>query len=107
MRISVQILFSLFLTVLPAITHSQSSAVIDSFRIPSDIKITIDRPNVFSKSKKTIVTFFALPNGNSTEQTMGRKIKEGEDWHFDIQHIAAQTKFIRRKLADKNFVVLY
>jgi hypothetical protein len=81
--------------------------VIDSFRLYGDVKVTIDRPASFSMHKKTIITFFALPNGNSTEQTMGKKMQPGDDWHFDIQHIRAQTKFIRQQLPKKNFVVIY
>ncbi len=80
---------------------------IDSFRLYGDVKITIDKPANFSTNKKTIITFFALPNGNSTEQTMGKKMQPGDDWHFDIQHIRAQTKFIRQQLPKKNFVVIY
>ena len=38
---------------------------------------------------------------------MGRKMAAGDDWHFDIQHIRAQTVFIRQQLANKNFVVIY
>ncbi len=34
-------------------------------------------------------------------------MKEGDDWHFDIQHISAQTQFIRQQLKNKNFVVIY
>ncbi len=64
-------------------------------------------PSQMARRKTTIITFFALPNGNTTEQTMGRRIKDGDDWHFDIQHIRAQTKFIRRQLKEKNFVVIY
>ena len=71
------------------------------------VRVTIDKPAGFSKRKHTIITFFALPNGNTTEQTMGKKIKEGDDWHFDIQHIRAQTKFIRRQLSNINFIVIY
>jgi hypothetical protein len=84
----------------------QPLAVIESFRIYDDIKVTIDKPASLSH-KKTIITFFALPNGNSNEQTMGKKMQPGDDWHFDIQHIRAQTKFIRRELPGKNFVVIY
>lgn len=54
-----------------------------------------------------MIVFYALPNGNTTEQTMGKKMKEGDDWHFDIQHIRAQTKFIRQQLSKTNFVVIY
>lgn len=71
------------------------------------VRVTIDKPAGFSRRRPTIITFFALPNGNTTEQTMGRKIKEGDDWHFDIQHIRAQTKFIRQEIRDRNFVVVY
>jgi hypothetical protein len=80
---------------------------IDSFRLYGDVRVTIDKPAGFSANKKTIITFFALPNGNSTEQTMGKKMLPGDDWHFDIQHIRAQTKFIRKQLPNKNFVVIY
>jgi len=82
-------------------------SVIDSFRLYGDVKVTIDKPAGLSKHKKTIVTFFALPNGNSTEQTMGKQMQPGDDWHFDIQHIRAQTKFIRQQLPNRNFVVIY
>jgi len=82
-------------------------AIIDSFRIHGDVRVTIDKPADFSPSKSTLVIFYALPNGNSTEQTMGKKMQPGDDWHFDIQHIAAQTKFIRREFRKKNLVVIY
>ncbi|MBL0131569.1 MAG: hypothetical protein IPP43_10955 [Chitinophagaceae bacterium] len=91
----------------PVFSYQQPEGGIDSFRIYGDIKITIDRPADFSKSRKTIITFFALPNGNSTEQTMGKKLQPGDDWHFDIQHIRAQTAFIRQQLSNQNFVVIY
>ena len=87
--------------------RGQGLAVIDSFRLYGDVKVTIDRPAHLPAGQKTIITFFALPNGNSTEQTMGKKMQPGDDWHFDIQHIRAQTRFIRQQLTDKNFVVIY
>lgn len=91
----------------PAISYQQYVSQIDSFLIHGDIKITIDRPAHFINRQKTIITFFALPNGNSTEQTMGKKMKPGDDWHFDIQHIRAQTKFIRQQVRNPNFVTIY
>ncbi|MBI5856640.1 MAG: hypothetical protein HZB42_03235 [Sphingobacteriales bacterium] len=88
--------------------YSQTSGpVIDSFRIHGDIKVTIDKPADFFKKRRTIITFFTLPNGNSTEQTMGKKMQPDDDWHFDIQHIRAQTKFIRQQIPNKNFVVIF
>ena len=97
----------LVLTFLTLKLHSQTVNVIDSFRLYGDIKVTIDMPAEFSSHKNSIITFFALPNGNSTEQTMGKKMQPGDDWHFDIQHIRAQTKFIRQQMPTKNFVVIY
>ena len=88
-------------------SYGQSISKIDSFWIHGDIKITIDRPTHSLKNQQTIITFFALPNGNSTEQTMGKIMKPGDDWHFDIQHIQAQTYFIRKQLVNSNFVTIY
>lgn len=72
-----------------------------------DIRVTIDRPSELKKNREMIIVFYALPNGNTTEQTMGRKMKPGDDWHFDIQHIAAQTRFIRGVVKRKNIIVIY
>lgn len=96
-----------FLLMSVSIIAQPGRSVIDSFRLYEDVKVTVDKPAQFLKNKKTIVTFFALPNGNTTEQTMGKKMKEGDDWHFDIQHIRAQTAFIRQELPENNFVVIY
>jgi hypothetical protein len=51
-------------------------------------------------SPDTSVTllFFALPNGNSIEWTAGKTMEEGDYWRFDIQHIGAQTRYIRCKI---------
>ncbi|MFL5809307.1 MAG: hypothetical protein ACJ749_07275 [Flavisolibacter sp.] len=88
--------------VLPC--RSQNS--IDSFRMSGDVKITIDHPLEKKSIKESILIIYALPNGNTTEQTMGKKIQNGDDWHFDIQHIRAQTEFIREKI-HKNITIAY
>ncbi|HLG38894.1 MAG TPA: hypothetical protein VI461_04460 [Chitinophagaceae bacterium] len=101
-------LLQLFLFLLiSGSANAQQIDAISSFFAKDSVKVTIDKPAGFSKKKHTIITFFALPNGNTTEQTMGKKMKEGDDWHFDIQHIRAQTKFIRQQMSNKNFVVIY
>ena len=86
-----------------------SQAGIDSFRMAGDVLVTIDKPAAWKTTgnSKTIVILYALPNGNTTAQTMGKKMEEGDDWHFDIQHIKAQTKFIRQQLRRHNIVVVY
>ena len=84
--------------------HAQPA--VDSFRMYGDVKITIDGAFHKQTSKETILIIYALPNGNTTEQTMGKKLREGDDWHFDIQHIRAQTEFLREKF-EQNIVVAY
>ena len=54
-----------------------------------------------------LLVIYALPNGNSIEQTFGKNLEEGDDWHFNIQHIGAQTRFLRKILKDRTVVVAY
>lgn len=77
-----------------------------SFRFQSDIIVTVDKPAA-GKKKFSLVILYALPNGNSTAQTFGKKLQPGDDWHFDIQHTGAQTAFIRKELNSKNINVIY
>src|SRR5579875_1264049 len=96
-----KIVFSiLLLFAINAVAQSK----IDSFRMYRDVKITTDVPQL--KYHHTLLILFALPNGNTTEQTMGKKMQPGDDWHFDIQHIKAQTEFIRQRLKE-NVIVIY
>ena len=83
------------------------TAQVSSFNMFADVLITLDKPINYSAKRKTQIIFFALPNGNTTGQTMGKKLSPGDDWHFDIQHIRAQTLFIRNELPKENIVVVY
>ena len=74
---------------------------------PVNVTININAPLHFSKKGKTFLILFALPNGNSIEWTKGRKMKPGDDWHYDIQHIAAQTRFIRSLDKKNNYIIAY
>jgi len=76
------------------------------FRYPEDVSITIDVPRM-KLQKPTLLIFYALPNGNSTAWTMGKQLEEGDDWHYNIQHIGAQTRFLRQQIKDRNIVVAY
>ncbi|MEO8174424.1 MAG: hypothetical protein ABI581_15120, partial [Sediminibacterium sp.] len=72
--------------------------------------IEISLPDTITKistKKKTLLIFFALPNGNSIEWTKGKRLNEGDDWHYDIQHIAAQTLYLRSIMPDRNVIVAY
>lgn len=85
----------------------QQTGVINSFFASSDVKVTIDRPAAIRSKGKLVIVFYALPNGNTTAQTMGKQVEPGDDWHFDIQHIRAQTAFIRNADKKRQYVVIY
>lgn len=82
---------------------------ITTFNYPSGIRIHINAPSVesFDPSRPVMLILYALPNGNTIEQTAGKIMKPGDDWHYDIQHIAAQTRFLRQQVRDYNYVVVY
>ena len=61
------------------------------------VTATLVAPARIDASKPVDLILYALPNGNSTAQTIGRKLTEGMDWHFDIQHIGAQTRALRAR----------
>lgn len=73
-----------------------------------ETRILINAPTSgFSQHNKVLLVFFALPNGNSIEQTFGKKTQPGDDWHYNIQHIGAQTRFLRNTIKDRTIVVVY
>jgi hypothetical protein len=73
------------------------------------VRIFIDAPppESFSDGKPIELVFYALPNGNTIEETIGKKVAPGDDWHFDIQHIGAQTRWLRQAVTNKTIVVAY
>lgn len=75
---------------------------------PPGTRILINAPlEGFGKDDRVLLVFYALPNGNTIEQTSGKRLKEGDDWHYDIQHIGAQTRFLRETISDRTLVVAY
>ncbi|HEX9971530.1 MAG TPA: hypothetical protein VGD14_05615, partial [bacterium] len=55
----------------------------------------------------TSIVLFALPNGNTIDWTIGKEAGPNEDWHYEIQHISAQTRFLRQLVHDRNIVTVY
>ncbi len=72
-----------------------------------EVRIVINLPAELNKSKSTNLIFYALPNGNSIEWTEGKQLKEGDDWHYNIQHIGAQTRRLREEINDENIILVY
>ena len=82
---------------------------ITSFTFTPEVKVRVNAPgqSAFTPGKKVLLIFYALPNGNTTDQTVGKLMQPGDDWHYDIQHIGAQTRFLRELLPDRVVVVAY
>lgn len=87
----------------PAMEWTRQIKTLDGVRILIDAPA----PESFTTNKAVELVFYALPNGNTIEETMGRKISPGDDWHFDIQHIGAQTRWLRQALTNETLVVAY
>jgi hypothetical protein len=80
-----------------------------SFTVEPDVKVHVNAPSAapFAAGKPVKLVLYALPNGNTTAQTIGRQLRPADDWHFDIQHIGAQTRFVRERRRDETLVVAY
>ena len=80
-----------------------------SYSVAPEVKIHINAPATFNSNRKVKLIFYGLPNGNTIDQTVGRTLKaSGDNWHFNIQHIGAQTRFLREVLSnDCSVVVVY
>lgn len=59
------------------------------------VTVTLVAPATIDSGRRVDLILYALPNGNSTAETMGRRLADGVGWRFDIQHIAAQTRALR------------
>jgi len=95
---------------LPNFTQKNSShEQTYSFRWGKDVDVHINAPGekYLKEDRETIIVFYALPAGNTIKWTIGKQMEEGDDWHVDIQHIGAQTRFLRKTLKDKNVIVVY
>jgi len=80
-----------------------------TFNFEPDVRILVNVPAHadFAAEKPVRLIFYALPNGNTIEQTIGKKLATGDDWHFNIQHIGAQTRWLRQRLTNQVVVVAY
>jgi hypothetical protein len=77
-------------------------------KVDPDVRLHVNAPADDSGRPQlgTRVIVFATPNGNTIEQTLGCKLSDGMDWHYDIQHVAAQVRQLRKLLPDERIVLL-
>ncbi len=77
--------------------------------IEPGVKVHLNAPAVedCASGRPVLLVLYALPNGNTTAQTIGRAPRSGDDWRFDIQHIGAQTRFVRARDTNHTIVTAY
>ena len=83
--------------------------MIRAIQLPDEVRILVNAParESFAADKPVLLVFYALPNGNTIEQAIGKTLQQGEDWHFNIQHIGAQTRWLRKEITNRTIVVAY
>src|SRR5262245_37333956 len=72
--------------------------------LPSGVRVFTSAP-LQLRQPDPLLVIYATPNGNTIEQTLGSALVEGRDWHFDIQHVAAQIRRLREISPDEDIVV--
>jgi hypothetical protein len=79
------------------------------FKFEPGVTVTMVAPPArdFHPLQPTTLILYALPNGNTTEWTIGKALASGDDWHFDIQHVGAQMRLLRAAYPGRNLVIAY
>jgi hypothetical protein len=73
-------------------------------RLESGVRMYFNAPLELKRPNRVLVVF-ATPNGNTIEQTLGCSMAQGRDWHFDIQHVAAQIRRLREISSEEDIVL--
>lgn len=71
------------------------------------VRCVVNSPGELDPAKPTRLVLYAAPAGSSIEQTIGRRVAAKADGLFDVQHIGAQTRWLRARERDVNLVVAY
>src|SRR5829696_9858275 len=69
------------------------------------IRVLVNAPQRFDPRQPTRLVVYAAPNGNTIEQTLGCAKADGLDWHFGIQHAAAQVRRLREVSPKENVIL--
>lgn len=85
-----------------AVASDEQVRVLDLY---PGVTATIVSPRSLRLDQRVDVILYALPNGNTTAETIGGAPAEGISWRYDIQHIGAQTRALRARGVDQAVVV--
>lgn len=69
------------------------------------VTATIVAPAHLDAQQRVDLILYALPNGNSTAETIGRTFGDGVGWRYVIQYIGAQTRALRSRGLSQAIVV--
>ena len=81
---------------------STSNDVTSFFTLKDGVRILLNSPGTSERSKSNLLVIYALPNGNTLEETFGGHGSQGPNWRYGIQHIGAQIRFVRTRLTNEN-----
>jgi len=73
--------------------------------LDGNVRVIVNAPGGHDPKRPARLVIYATPNGSTIEQTLGCEKTEGLDWHFDIQHVAAQVRRLRELTKDENIVL--
>ncbi|HUQ71920.1 MAG TPA: hypothetical protein VM165_20485 [Planctomycetaceae bacterium] len=73
--------------------------------LENTVRVLMTAAGDFDPQRPTQLIIYATPNGNSLEQTLGSARTETADWHYDIQHVAAQVRRWRTVNTAQNVVL--
>ena len=88
----------------PAVTPASAPERILVLEPFPGVTATLVAPAVLDPDRPVELILYALPNGNTTAETIGRTLTEGVGWRHDIQHIGAQTRYLRARGLDQAVV---
>lgn len=76
---------------------NDSSERIRVLELHPGVTATMVAPAALDLTKRVDLILYALPNGNTTAETIGRRLRPDIGWRYDIQHIGAQTRALRTR----------
>lgn len=71
------------------------------------VRVQASAPDDWRRGRRSHWILYALPNGNTIEQTSGRRARSHGEWRHEIQHVAAQLRWLRRRAPDRNWLVAF
>lgn len=81
----------------PLTAANDSSERVRVLELHPGVTATMVAPAALDLTKRVDLILYALPNGNTTAETIGRRLSQDIGWRYDIQHIGAQTRALRSR----------